>query len=146
MVLDSDTTMADQPGAKRKHDKHVKGHEIAAKTIKTPPFSYAHLQLISDSDNIKDLDSLIVRSHITAALTQFLGVTGSAISVDILKVEGTECWIRVPREDLSSVVAALGGWVGGKENEDKVGWKVKGSGNWLSILVGERGREGIWKE
>lgn len=146
MVLESDTTMADQPGTKRKHDKLVKGHEITTKTIKIPPFSYAHLQLISDSDNIKDLDSLTVRSHITATLTQFLGVTGSAISVDILKVEGAECWIRVPREDLSSVVAALGGWVGGKENEDKVGCRVKGSGNWLSILVGERGREGIWKE
>jgi ribonuclease P/MRP protein subunit POP8 len=138
--------MADQPGAKRKHDKQVKGHEITTKIIKTPPFSYTHLQLISNSENPKDLDSLTVRSHITAALTQFLGVTGSAISADILKVEGTECWIRVPREDLSSVIAALGGWVGGKENEEKVGWRVKGSENWLSILVGERGREGIWKE
>ncbi len=95
---------------------------------------------------MKDLDSLTVRSHIMSALTQFLGVTGSAISVDILKVEGTECWIRVPREDLSPILAALGGWVGGSETEGKVGWRTKGSGNWLSVLVGESGKESIWSE
>jgi len=145
-MSDSDTSMADQPTSKRKHRKHLKGHEITTKTIKTPPFSYIHLQLISDPDTMKDLDSLTVRSHITAALTQFLGVTGSAISVDILKVEGTECWIRVPREDLSPVLAALGGWIGGSETEGKVGWRIKGSGNWLSVLVGERGKESIWSE
>jgi ribonuclease P/MRP protein subunit POP8 len=146
MASDPDTSMVDQPGTKRKHQKHLKGHEITTKTIKTPPFSYVHLQLISDSDGPKDLDSLTVRSHITAALTQFLGVTGSAISVDILKVEATECWIRVPREDLSPVVAAVGGWIGGNETEGKVGWRIKGSGNWLSVLVGERGKESIWNE
>lgn len=145
MASDPDTSMADQTSAKRKHQKHFKGHEIATKTIKTPPFSYAQLQLISDSDTPKELDPLTVRSHITAALTQFLGVTGSAIPVDILKVEGMECWIRVPREDLSPVVAAVGGWIGGTETEGKVGWRVKGSGNWLSV-VGERGKEDIWKE
>jgi ribonuclease P/MRP protein subunit POP8 len=66
--------------------------------------------------------------------------------VDILKVEATECWIRVPREDLSPVVAAVGGWIGGNETEGKVGWRIKGSGNWLSVLVGERGKESIWNE
>ncbi|PMD65126.1 uncharacterized protein K444DRAFT_608807 [Hyaloscypha bicolor E] len=138
----------DQPSTKRKHQKHLKGHEMITKTIKTPPFSYVHLQLISDADSVKDLDSLTVRSHITAALTQFLGVTGAAISIDILKVEGTECWIRVPREDLSPVVAAVGGWVGGPGygTAGKVGWKVKGSGNWLSVLVGGRSKAGIWNE
>jgi ribonuclease P/MRP protein subunit POP8 len=146
MASDPDTSMADQPGTKRKHQKQLKGHEITTKTIKTPPFSYVHLQLISDSDSTKDLDSLTVRSHITAALTQFLGATGSAISVDILKVETTECWIRVPREDLSPVVAAVGSWIGGNETEGKVGWRIKGSGNWLSVLVGERGKESIWNE
>ncbi|KAE9374516.1 hypothetical protein N431DRAFT_503352 [Stipitochalara longipes BDJ] len=138
--------MADQTSSKGKHAKHFKGQEITTKTIKTPPFSYIHLQLISDSDRVKELDSLTVRSHITAALTQFLGVTGSAIFVDILKVERTECWIRIPREDLSPVLAAVGGWVGGSEMEGKTGWRIKGSGNWLSILVGERGEESIWNE
>ena len=138
--------MADSPSSKRKHQKHLKGHEITTKTIKTPPFSYVHLQLISDPNTVKELDALTLRSHITAALTQFLGVTGSAISVDILKVEGMECWIRVPREDLSPVVAAVGGWVGDSETEGKFGWRIKGSGDWLSVLVGQRGVEGIWKD
>jgi ribonuclease P/MRP protein subunit POP8 len=148
MASDPDTSIVDQPSTKRKHQKHLKGHEITTKTIKRPPFSYVHLQLISDTDSVKDLDSLTVRSYITAALTQFLGVTGAAISVDILKVEGTECWIRVPREDLSPVVAAVGGWVGGPGHETagKVGWKVKGSGNWLSVLVGGRSQAEIWNE
>jgi len=56
------------------------------------------------------------------------------------------CWIRVPREDLSPVLAAIGGWVGGTEDEGKVGWRVKGSGNWLSVLVGDKGKEDIWDE
>jgi ribonuclease P/MRP protein subunit POP8 len=146
MASDPDTSMVDQPGTKRKHQKNFKGHEITTKTIKTPPFSYVHVQLISDSETPKELDSLTVRSYVTAALTQFLGITGSAISVDILKVEGMECWIRVPREDLSPVLAAIGGWVGGTEDEGKVGWRVKGSGNWLSVLVGDKGKEDIWDE
>jgi ribonuclease P/MRP protein subunit POP8 len=148
MSSNPETTMVDQPSGKRKRQMHLKGHQITTKTIKTPPFSYVHLQLVSDSDNLKDIDSLMVRSHLTAALTQFLGVTGAAISVDILKVEGSECWIRVPREDLSSIVAAIGGWVGspGYDTAGKVGWNVKGSGNWLSVLVGERGKDGIWNE
>lgn len=90
------------------------------------------------------LDDLTVRSYITAALTQFLGLTGSAISVDIMKVDGRECWIRVPREDLSPVMAAVGGWVGGNNEQEKVGWMVKASGNWLSSLVGNQGVEKIW--
>jgi ribonuclease P/MRP protein subunit POP8 len=66
--------------------------------------------------------------------------------VDILKVEESEAWIRVPREDLSPVMAAVGGWVGGDETDrlGKVGWRVKGSGNWLSSLVAEKGVEKIW--
>lgn len=146
MASDPDTSMADQASTMRKHQKQFKGHEITTKTIKTPPFSYIHLQLISDGETPKKLDSLNVRSHITAALAQFLGVTGSAISVDILMVEGAECWIRVPREDLSPVLAAVGGWVGGTETQGKFGWRVKGKGNWLSVLVGLNGQENIWKE
>lgn len=128
----------------QKHQKSTKGHEITTKTIKTPPFSYLNLELISESSIEIKLDDITVRSYITAALTQFLGLTGAAISVDILKVEGRECWIRVPREDLSPVAAALGGWFGGNGEQQRFGWKVKASGNWLSSLVGNQGVERIW--
>lgn len=117
---------------------------ITSKTITAPPFSYVCLELVSDGAVGSALDELTVRTYITSALTQFLGLTGSAISVDILKVQGKECWIRVPREDLSPVVAAVGGWVGGNDSEGRVGWKVKASGNWLSVLVADREAENLW--
>ena len=111
-MADQDATTADPPSTLTQTQKTTKGHEIASKTIKNPPFSYARLELMSESTFEINLDNLTVRSYIMAALTQFLGLSGSAISVDILKVEGREAWIRVPREDLSPVVAAVGGWVG----------------------------------
>lgn len=136
--------MSEAP-TKRKQ-KQPKGHEITTKTIKTPPFSYACLELISDSTTDIKLDEITVRSHITASLKQFLGLSGSAISVDILKAEGKECWIRVPREDLSAVLAAVGGWTGEDDADGKVGWQVKARGNWLSSLVGIQGVENIWND
>jgi ribonuclease P/MRP protein subunit POP8 len=146
--VDQDTTMTEAPpstSTTQKQQKAAKGHEITNKTIKTPPFSYVYLELISKSTTSEiRLDDLIVRSYIMAALTQFLGLTGSAISVDILKAQGRECWIRVPREDLSPVLAAVGGWVGDSEEQGKVGWRVKASGNWLSSLVGNLEVEKIW--
>lgn len=128
----------------RKSDS--KGHEIKTATIRAPPFSYIHVGLIDSSSSTTKtvLDDLTVKSYITAALTQFLGLTGSAISVDILKVEERECWIRVPREDLSPVVAALGGWIGGHEQEEQMGWIVKGKGNWLNALVANKDTSKIW--
>ncbi|KAL3427061.1 hypothetical protein PVAG01_00570 [Phlyctema vagabunda] len=128
----------------------AKGREITSKTIKAPPFSYIHLELITSSSYQEDLDDLTVRSHIAAALTRFLGLTGSAISVDLLKVDGQECWVRIPREDLSPVVAALGGWVGGTgdrnagNSQGQVSWRIKGSGNWLSVLVNNKDTRKIW--
>lgn len=145
--IDQDTTMTDPPSKTLpQKQKTTKGHEITTKTIRTSPFSYARLELMSESTSDINLDNLTVRSYIMAALTQFLGLSGSAISVDILKVEGREAWIRVQREDLSPVLAALGGWVGGSgvDRIGRVGWKVKSSGNWLSSLVGENEVEKIW--
>ena len=137
--------MSETLGAKRKQNQ-PKGREITTKTIKTPPFSYACLELISESTTAIKLDEITVRSHITAALTQFLGLSGSAISIDILKAEGKECWIRVPREDLSAVLAAVGGWVGLNDADGKIGWHVKARGNWLSSLLGNQGVEKIWND
>jgi ribonuclease P/MRP protein subunit POP8 len=146
---DGDVSMSqsDAPQVNPKEQKiNLKGHEIAAKTIKAPSFSYARLELISQSTPQTDLDELTVRTHITSALTQFLGLTGSAIPVDVLKVEGQVCWIRVPREDLSPVIAAVGGWTGSAEAGGKVGLRVRASGNWLSTLVGDLDAEKLWNE
>lgn len=132
--------------SRAKDNSQHRGHEITSKTIKAPAFSYICLQLISDQAKPPELDVLSVRSYITAALTQFLGLTGSAISVDILKVDTKECWIRVPREDLSPIVAAMGGWIGGTETEGRFSWRVKAAGNWLGVLAGQVGAEDIWND
>lgn len=125
--------------------KLPKSAVITSKTIKTPPSSYACLELVTESSKITSLDDITVRSYIMAALTRYLGLTGSAISIDILKVEGKECWIRMPREDLSPVIAAVAGWVGDNGADGKVGWRVRASGNWLGILMGNKSAEEIWK-
>lgn len=119
-----------------------KGHEITSRAIKRPSFSYIHLELISDSSSVPDLDDLLVRSYLTSGLSIFLGLTGTAISVDILKVDGAECWIRVPREDLSAVLAATGQWIGGNE---KLAWRLRDSGNWLGSLLSTSSAQDFWK-
>ncbi|TVY22464.1 hypothetical protein LHYA1_G009021, partial [Lachnellula hyalina] len=94
----------DTQGTKRKQE-YSRGHEITSLTIKTPPFAYAHLELQSSAyaapPSSPSIDALTIRAHLTSALTQFLGLSGSAISVDVLKIEGRECWVRVPRGDLA---------------------------------------------
>lgn len=141
----SSSTITRKTQLKPKHKPaSINSYVTTSKTITTPPFSYVCLELVSEGAVGAKLDELTVRTYITSALTQFLGLTGSSISVDILKVQGQECWIRVPREDMSPVIAAVGGWVGGNEAEGRVGWKVKASGNWLSVLVADREAENLW--
>ena len=124
----------------------ARGKEIATQTIRTPVFSYIWLELIAAPPNRVPLDALTIRTYLTAAFQQFLGLTGSAISVDLLKVEDSECWIRIPREDLSAATAALGGWLGRGDNANEVGWRIRGSGNFLGSLVGRSSRENLWNK
>lgn len=121
-----------------------KGHEITSTTIKTPQWSYLHLSLMTDSSAKPVLDNLSVKKYLTTAFSHFLGMTGASIAVDILKVEGDECWIRVPREDASAVKAAVGSWIGGNEKVGSLGWKIKGAGNWLGSLAARCGIEKVW--
>jgi ribonuclease P/MRP protein subunit POP8 len=142
--MDSITTPFSGSKQKQEHTNHLKGHEIASRFIKTPAFSYACLHFLSDSTCQTDPDAITVRSHLSSALTQFLGLSGAAIPVDILKLEGGECWVRVAREDLGTFVAAVGGWAGANESGERLGWRVKTSGNWLNVLVAGRKTEIIW--
>lgn len=126
----SATTPSDR---KRKQSKPV---ILSHFTIRNPPWAYLHLSLLTPTTlrtanepptaDTSSLDAITVQIHLQSALRQFLGLHGTAIPFDILKIEGHDLWVRLPREDASAVVAALGGWVG-KNGE---GWRVKSRDVW----------------
>lgn len=117
-----------------------KSHDIYTTTIQTPPYAYAHLELITTT--AMTLDNLQVRSYLTSALKQFLGLTGSGMPIDILKVDGKECWVRVPRQDLGAFAAALAVWPG--SGSAVTGFLIRAAGDWLGALVGRSDQRKIW--
>ncbi|KUI57903.1 putative ribonucleases P protein subunit pop8 [Cytospora mali] len=119
-----------------------KSHDIYTTTIKTPPYAYAHLELITTTTTI--LDDLQVRSYLTSALKQFLGSTGSGMPIDILKVDGKDCWVRLPRQDLGAFAAALTAWPG--SGGVVTGFLVRAAGDWLGALVGRSDQRKTWGE
>lgn len=123
-----------------------KSHELLTCTVKTPPFSYAQLELVSDAQRpeVVLLDNLQVRSYCNAALRQFLGATGSSISLDILKVEGNDVWLRVPRQDLSPFAAAITAWPGVSEQGSRHVLRVKQCSDWLGAMVGANDQDKLW--
>lgn len=98
------------------------------------------------------LDELTTRTYLSSALAQFLGVTGTAISIDIMKVENDGAnkyaWIRVPRDDASAVVSAVSSWIGGNTSTgssaasaNNVAWRVCAKGNFLGAIVNGSGAD-----
>src|ERR1700733_264338 len=81
-------------------------------TLRTTPYSYLQLSVTSTDGRIArhPLDAITARTYLTSALSQYLGLTGTAIPIDILKVTDQDFWVRVPKEDASAVVAAVGQW------------------------------------
>lgn len=107
-------------------------------TLRNSSYSYIHLRIADQAANSAshqqkaqlELDEITVLSHLTSALSQYLGLTGTAIPVDVLKVQALEAWIRLPIEDERAVVAALSQWVG----NGGVTLRVLGRGSWLGGL------------
>ncbi|KAJ5317947.1 hypothetical protein PENANT_c004G00595 [Penicillium antarcticum] len=148
-----------------------KASEPKAKTIhftsRNPPWTYLKLKLVPQPGNTPQaLDPLSARTYLSSALSQFLGLTGTAISVDILKIEHglastpksnatsttqaaktsrhDSLWIRVPREDAATVVAAVSSWIGGGSNTTGsagVAWRVCAKGNFLGALTAGSGAD-----
>lgn len=103
-------------------------------TLRNPHWSYIHLQHLpsttansNTTPNTTPLDAPTIHLHLRSALTQFLGLHGSAIALDILKIEHHNVWLRVQAEDRVAFVAAIGGWVG---RDGREGWRVKGWSYW----------------
>ncbi|KAI1406505.1 hypothetical protein F4819DRAFT_160452 [Hypoxylon fuscum] len=136
----ADTSMTGtQSAAKLK-----KSHELVTATIRAPRFTYAHLEVFSNSTKLPELDALQVRSYCTSALKQFLGTTGIGIPLDILKVEGRDCWLRMPRDDLGAFAAAITAWQGSVQDGTHSTLRIRGCSDWLGALVGRDGQEKLW--
>lgn len=145
----NDVSMLDAPvlTATSQNQKPAKKAQIITeRTIKTPAFSYINLSLQSSSPTPPPvLDDLSVRSYLSTALNHLLGLTGSAISIDIMMVEDKECWIRVPREDLAAVLAATGQWQADFGAPNRMAWHLKASGNFLGSVAGVEAAQGLFK-
>ncbi|KIX93633.1 uncharacterized protein Z520_10539 [Fonsecaea multimorphosa CBS 102226] len=111
-------------------------------TLRNPPHSYFHLRLHATPPLQVDqpLDEITLRSYLTSALQQYLGLTGAAIPVDILKVEGPNAWIRVPCDDEVAVTAGVSQWVGAKG----VSLGIEARGSWLGGVVAKGTTNGLW--
>lgn len=130
-MVDASNPSADSSNTKSKRKRANKNTTLSNFTIRNPPWSYVHLSLNSPAKPSSGsvpatVNDVKARSYLQYALSQFLGLHGSAIPIDILNLSGADVWVRVPREDASAVVAAVGGWVG-KEGE---GWIVRDWGCW----------------
>src|SRR3954468_8045826 len=81
-------------------------------TLRDTPYTYLQLSVTSIDRRIArhPLDPITARTYLTSALSQYLGLTGTAIPIDILKVADQNFWVRVPKEDASAMIAAVGQW------------------------------------
>ncbi|GAB7351294.1 hypothetical protein MBLNU459_g1710t1 [Dothideomycetes sp. NU459] len=104
--------------AKRKRST-AKNTTLSQFTIRNPQWAYIHLSLIVSP-------TLAAAAAAAESGSSNMNDVKAPISVDILKLSGPDVWVRVPREDVSAVVAAVGGWVG----KDGEGWRIKGWGCW----------------
>ena len=86
------------------------------------------------------MDAISARQNLNNALTRFLGLTGSSIPLDIMKLEGPELWVRVPRDSSRAFHEAISAWVGGGQG-GQARFVVKGKDDWLMKLVAGSGQQ-----
>ncbi|KAF3283887.1 hypothetical protein TWF970_001057 [Orbilia oligospora] len=143
MEIDTQPPVAEVPAIAKAKKKH--GEQRF--TVRKPEWQYLHLRMTFDpphpptySSPSYPPDLLTWKTHLSTALNQFLGIAGTAISIDFLHLEGPEVWIRLPREDSTRFTAAIGGW--GSEVEGRnVGFRVLASTEFLMGIVGGDGRD-----
>lgn len=122
-----------------------KSHNLLTCTIKEPPFSYVHLQLVSLSNSSSfPLDNLSLKSYCTTALRRCLGMVGTAISMDILKIDNDHAWVRIPRPDLGSFATAITAWQGTTDDGEQVSLQLRQCSDWLGAMVGADGQDRVW--
>ncbi|ERT02358.1 hypothetical protein HMPREF1624_00656 [Sporothrix schenckii ATCC 58251] len=143
------TSLASSIGAasKTKTAKESKTRELYSSTIGRPPFAYAQIEVVQNHQSQESqgpLDALQVRSYCDAALKQFLGATGAAMPLDLLKLDGNEFWVRLPREDMGLFAAALAAWSSVSRGGTATALRLRASGNWLGSLIGRSQQQALW--
>jgi ribonuclease P/MRP protein subunit POP8 len=106
-------------------------------TLRQPQWTYFHLSLFTTNSEQPSMDAISARQNLNSALTRFLGLTGSSIPLDIIKLEGRELWVRVPRDDGKAFHEAISAWAGGGQAK----FVVKGKDDWLVKLVAGSGAQ-----
>lgn len=125
------TTQSSTNPTQKKRKKTTPKHETTQFSIRKPDWTYIRLQHLSPG-KAADLDNMTAHMHLNAALSSFLGLHGSAIAFDILKLEGQDVWIRVHAEDRAAVIAATGGWF----SKSRDGWRVRSWSHWNAGAAG----------
>jgi ribonuclease P/MRP protein subunit POP8 len=123
-----------EAGTQKSHQKGPLVQKEVTFTLRAAPYTYLQLSVktVAHPTGRPPLDAITARTYLTTALSQYLGLTGTAISIDILKVTDQDFWIRVPRQDASAVVAAVGQWA---NSQLGVSLKIEGRGEWLGGVV-----------
>lgn len=87
-------------------------------SLRNPPYSYLHLKVVNSqpsgrqSNMSMEVDDITIRSYCNSAMQQQFGLTGAAVPLEVLKVQGPEAWMRVPKEDEAALLSALSQWTG----------------------------------
>lgn len=129
--------------------KALKAEPPVQITVKNPEWSYAHLKMTYDPPYTAESpsyppDILTWRTTLTICLTQFLGIMGSSLHIDILHIESDEAWLRLPKNDMTMFAAAVSGYVGESDEGKSVGFKTLGTGDFLMGVVGKGEEETLW--
>ncbi|KAI5302511.1 hypothetical protein KEM56_000630 [Ascosphaera pollenicola] len=116
-------------------------------TSRSPQWAYLKLLLTAQSQSRSQsppLDALTARAYLTSALSQHLGLVGTSISIDILKIERLQgrdyLWIRVPRDDATALASALTSWIGNSASETgAVAFRVLEKSAFLGSMIAGSG-------
>lgn len=120
--------------ALREIRKTSKNQILCEFSIRKSDWAYICLQHLSDPSKPKQaLDGVTAQMQITAALSSFLGLHGTAIPFDILKLEKQDVWIRVPADYRAAWIAAVGGWTSSSHSS----WRVKDWSHWNASACGK---------
>ena len=115
--------------------RHPNGaHVSKQRTLQANEFHYLHLTLVTSHAATVAMDEATAVLDIQAALRRYLGLTGAAIPIDILKIDKESVWVRIPHADAQMVTSALGSWTGGTQSERRM-WKIEASSEWLLDVI-----------